>query len=596
MTSHTLDSILAEGPFDYVVIGAGTAGLTLAARLTEDPSVSVLVLEAGGDNINDADILRPVSYGVHLGNEAYSWSYNIVKQQHSREAVWFRGKGLGGSSAINFMCYTRAPASDIDERLGNPGFNSERLTSCLQRARAEGSISFPPNVTADIELMFQQVLEKNGISAAPDPFGGDSNGYWLIPNNYDPATHTRSYSATAFYFPNRHRPNFKVLLYALATRLVTERGDDGMLVATGVELMHDGKRKVVEAKREVIVCAGALKSPQILEMSGIGGKQVLDRCNVPVLVDLPGVGRNTQDHVFITQSYELVDGLPYQTADMLRDPEVAAEHIKLHSMGTGIHTSGMTGFCFTSPVKVSEKAHHIALNNKKQILDQWSSYSPDEQAQYKIFLDRIDRGAPNCEFILYQGLLPSGMELTNALQGDYCEFPCLSWLFTIKLTHVSKHSISNDPTQDPEYDPKHLASDMDMLVEQAKFVRKLTSTSPLKDIIAREILPGPSVQSDSELKEFVKDTVGTMWHTASSCSMMPREIGGVVDSHYKVWFRAAVSYFSFIEVRRTQIYGTNNIRVADLSIIPIHFAAHPMAMVYAIAEHAAELIKEGRLV
>ncbi|KAH8101777.1 alcohol oxidase [Cristinia sonorae] len=598
----SLNDVLAKGSFDYIIIGAGTAGLTLAARLTEDPSNTVLVLEAGKENIDDPNLLRPASYGSHFGNDLYSWDHRVSKQVHAPSAVdriWHRrlappsGKGLGGSSAINFMCYTRPDGEDINdfERLGNPGWNFKHFDRLARKFEgyvpptdpntpggnlraAEGSLgtdgplklSYPP-AGIELEILTSEALKKNGVSTAADPFGGDINGFWLTPNTYDPVTHTRTYSSTAFYLPNRGRPNLTVLTGALVSRIVT-KVIEGVVTATGVAFQHGGDH-VVTAVKEVIVCAGALKSPQILELSGIGRKEVLERIGVPVQIDLRGVGENVQEHFWHSTSYELKDDVTYDTLDLLRNPETAEEHLKLHVTGTGIYTSGIIGFAFIRPESVSAKAPEVFQNAKAHILKNWDSYSPELQAQYKIHLARIDRKSPSSELILQKGMMsfpnppvPGKKYITF--------FNCVNHA----LSRGTIHATSNNPSQDPDFDPHYfeMEADLQILVEQLHFARKLAETSPLKDIIARELNPGPNVQSDEQIKEWISNYLGSTWHTGCSCSMMPREIGGVVDTNLTV-------------------YGTSNIRVVDLSVIPIQFAAHPMSVVYAMAEHAAEVIR-----
>jgi len=428
-------------------------------------------------------------------------------------------------------------------------------------------ISYPPAST-QLEKIALESLHKIGIPSAADPFGGDIKGVWLTPNTYDLKTNTRTYATTAFYLPHRDRPNFFVLVAARAARIVTKQADLGDVSATGVEFLHNGKKYAVGVKKEVIVCAGTLKSPQILELSGIGRKDVLEKINVPVQVELNGVGMNVQEHVFQAMSFELKDEVSYETLDIVRDPEIAVKQLKLHSTGTGVHTSGMIGFSFMSPDMVTPNCARIYENAKQQILKNWNSYSPELQAQYKIHLARFERNAPQLEWIFLKGLFsfpnppaPGKKHITffNAVNHT--------------LSRGTIHSTTDDPTQDPKCDPHYfeMEADLESMVEQVHFARRLVATSPLKDVIARELNPGAEVQTDEQIRDWVVKYFGTVWHTASSCSMLPRDIGGVVDTQLKV-------------------YGTSNIRVADLSVIPIHFAAHPVGVVHAIAEHAAEAI------
>ncbi|THH16024.1 hypothetical protein EUX98_g9367 [Antrodiella citrinella] len=604
----TVKDVLAKGSFDYVVIGGGTAGLTLASKLTENPSNSVLVLEAGNDTTSNADILRPASYGVQFGNDALSWTYKTVKQSHARnrEAVWMRGKGLGGSSGINFMAYVRPSGDDVDGSIqfelvvcklthmfvqtlnvlsfslihpypsfvppSHPNAAFDVHLKAAQKLGTHGplKLSYPP-ASNEIEFAALEAFNKIGVPIAADPFGGDIKGVWMTPNTYDPVSHTRSYAATAYYLPHRNRPNYTVLLDAYVARIITKKTTNGAVTASGVEFLHDGKKYAVSANKEVIVSAGGLKSAQILELSGIGRKEVLEKINVPVQVDLRGVGTNVQEHIFHSMSWELKDDVPYDTLDILRDPKVAAEQIKLHSTGSGVYTSGMLEFCFVPPEMVSPDAPKVFQRAKEQILKNWDSYSPELQAQYKIQLDRIDRKAPGSEVVVLKGIF-SRPNAPGEKKKHITFFNCMNHALS-RVLMSAKHATSSDPLKDPEYDPHYLEmeADLDIMVEQLHFARKIASTSPLKDIIAVELNPGPKVQTDEQIRDWILNQFESTWHTGCACSMLPRDKGGVVDTQLKV-------------------YGTTNIRVADLSIIPIQVACHPMGLVYAIGEHAAEVI------
>ncbi|CCM01756.1 uncharacterized protein FIBRA_03822 [Fibroporia radiculosa] len=597
----SLDQV-ADKFFDYVVCGGGTAGLTLAVRLSEDPNVSVLVLEAGGTHFDDPSILRPASWGSHFSNSTQSWNFQTVSQKSSGDKPfpWFRGKGLGGSSCINFMCWLKPPAAEIDdlERLGNPGWNwtdyqkhldktegfitpsvdvQERNRLCFDTWRIGTNgplkISYPaPNDLFELNFSVRFIIKtliNAGLPVSRQPLSGDPTGVFLAPNTYDPTTHTRSYVTTAHYLPHKERENLSVLVDTSASRILTDTTGNGNTTAIGVQFEYENETYTVNVRKETIISAGSIQSPHILELSGIGRKEVLERIGVPIKVDLPGVGENVQEHMFAGVCFELRDDIEFDTVDLLRDPEIFAKQLELHATGRGIFTKGVVGFGFAPLQMFSDKAEDIHTKIEEKIAMSKNKFPPGLMEQYKVQLDRLHRGAPGCEFITIPGHLSSPHQpvagkryITILAAMNHC------------FSRGTIHSASADPQKDPEMDPRYFEQevDMDIFCEVVKFARKLAQTSPLKDMIVREINPGPEVQGDVQICDWIRNNFSTTWHTASSCSMLPRESGGVVDPELKV-------------------YGTNNIRVVDLSIVPLHFAAHPQATVYAIAEKAATIIK-----
>ncbi|KAA1474158.1 alcohol oxidase [Dentipellis sp. KUC8613] len=586
---------VADQTFDYVVVGGGTAGLTVASRLSEDPKVSVLVLEAGGANINDPTILRPASYGSHFQQPAYDWDYRTIPQRNcdGRSLVIASGKGLGGSSAINFLVWTRPAASEINdiERLGNSGWNwseylkyskkSERFiapppeVAKEHELRAEGVsdtgnviAAFPRTLLSSVEIPLQKALINMGFAHAKDPLGGDPVGVALHPQTVDPRTCTRSYATTAYYLPAQDRGNLSVLVNAPVHRLITEKNEDGSVVAKAVQFEYDGKVYVVNVGKEAILSAGSFKSPVILELSGIGLKRVLEPLGIPVLVDLP-VGENVQDHMYIGVAFELRDDIEVTTIDLLRDPDQVKKHLELQSKGEGLFSTGMTSFSYGPLQSYSDRADEIQKAAKENILRNVDTYPPGLLEQYKIQIERMKRGAAGAEIVVVTGFLA----FPNPPVPRKRYFTPIT-VMNHNLSRGSIHIRSTDPNVMPEIDPHSFEQDADLqsLVEGAKHLKRLGKTSPFKELVAKETNPGPEVQTDEQIAAWVKKYAASTHHTAGSCSMMPRDKGGVVDPRLKV-------------------HGTTNIRVVDLSIVPLLFGSHPQATTYAIAERAADIIK-----
>ncbi|KAJ3556843.1 hypothetical protein NM688_g1798 [Phlebia brevispora] len=588
----SIDNV-ADQWFDYVIVGGGTAGLTLAARLTEDAERSVLVIEAGAANIDDPALLRTASYGSHFGNEAYSWNHQTIYQAAvNRRALWPRGKGLGGSSAINFLTWSKPPRQDIDdiERLGNPGWNWDNyhkprwtakvdLSCDDRRGRNEVSSGVPVLLRIWKQQMTSlQTVLNAGIQPAPLPYDGETEGFQFSLNTIDPTTHTRVYAANAFYVPNKDRPNFSVLISAYARRVLTAETGSGALSAVGVEFEYEGQVHCVNAREEVILCAGALKTPQLLELSGIGRRDVLGKINVPVKVELPGVGENVQEHMFLGTAYELKEDVEWTTLDLLRDPELLAKQNEQLASNTGVFTTGIVSLVFlpldkvTSPERAAE-IYAMGQDTLKRMVANGAPPANIEQTQ--ILLERLKPGgskrSPGCEIINFPGFVPGG--IPNAPEKGK-RYLSPSMALNHNFSRGTIHSVSDDPAKDPAYDPRYMeeAIDLEIALEIIKYVRKLANTAPLKDMLEKELNPGPECQTDDQIREWIKAGFSTTFHTAGSCSMLPRSKGGVVSPELKV-------------------YGTNNLRVVDLSIIPLHFAAHAQATVHAIAEQAADIIK-----
>ncbi|KAI0375888.1 GMC oxidoreductase [Pilatotrama ljubarskyi] len=597
MSTITIDQV-KDHSFDYIICGGGTAGLTVAARLTEDPQNTVLLLEAGEANLGDMALLRPASYASHFGNPQYTWNHETIKQKTTGDNshMWQRGKGLGGSSGINFLCWIKPPAEDIDdfERLGNPGWNWKNYekyihrTECFvppsEETKTNMKMNFDnwtfgtngplgiayPKTIDQAELKVQETLVNAGIPLAARPMNGGTAGVYFAPLTYDPNNHTRTYAATAFYLPNKDRPNFNVLVSAHVNRVLSASDDETGFVAEAVEFEYKGQVYTAHAKKEVILSTGTLKTPQLLELSGIGNPNVLRKIGIPTKVDLPGVGSNVQEHMIVGVSWELRDDVEFDTLDLLADPAVMQKHIELHPTGTGIFNTGIIGFTFATLTQISPRADEIIKAAEDKITKNANDYPPGLLEQYKISLERLKNGA-GCEFISFPGLnsKPNPPEKGKRYVSFY-----------VALNHTFSrgtiHAVSKDPSTDAEFDPRYFEEEVDLQVwvEMVKFVRNLNNIAPLKDMTTKELNPGPEVQTDEEIVGESLKTMTTTWHTASSCSMLPKANGGVVDPQLRV-------------------YGTQNLRVVDLSVVPLHVAAHPQATVYAIAEQAADII-QGR--
>ncbi|KAJ6562868.1 GMC oxidoreductase [Mycena vulgaris] len=577
--------------FDYVVVGAGTAGLALASRLSEDPSATVLVIEAGEANTGDPKIMVPAQFGQTLMDPKYDWAFSTEPQRFSndKEFIWGRGKGLGGSAGLNFYAWIKPPAGDIDaiEKLGNPEWNWKEYQKYSQRSEMfhppapEQMELYPHTYEASfhgtsgpihtiipfhfptIDALFQQTLVNKGLKSIKDPYGGDITGTWIASATLDPSTWTRSYAATGYLLPAQDRPNLTVLTEATVARVVFDDAINGQsLTATGVEFVHGGRTFHVNVNREVILSAGAIQSPKILELSGVGRAEVLRKIGVDVKIELDGVGENVQDHTFLGVSYELA-GSP-ETCDRLRDPVYAAEATKLYAEGRGPQRLGITSFAYF-PLSAATPEAPALIDRAVEDLKASGPFPPGLREQLDLQIACLrDDSAPDIELIAWPGVFV-GQVVRVVLR---C-FTVLGFL-NHPLSRGTIHAKSADPLDKPSIDPRYFENDFDLeiLVQHIKYIRSMIHTEPFKSGVVREMDPGPECVTDDDIREYIKNHHGTAYHTVGSCSMLPREKQGVVDPELKV-------------------YGTNNLRVVDIGIIPIHIAAHTQATAYMIAEKGA---------
>ncbi|EJT96829.1 alcohol oxidase, partial [Dacryopinax primogenitus] len=533
-----------------------TAGLTLAAHLSEDPNVTVLVLEAGNANLDDPAILVPAQY-LRLADERYDWKFVTTEQRYcnNRQYVWPRGKGLGGSSAANFMAYIRPSVGDVDawEELGNPGWNWNHYLKYSKRSEKWVCVKkigchFLTHVrftdpSPEQTIKYRQTSEerfhgRNGeleVCFPPLIMDGEAPYQMVL------------HSSVAFLEPNLVRNNLLVLPGANVSRLLFQEPDDlsaskdlSVLKVEEVEFSRGEATLTVRPTRDVILCAGTLKSPQVLDLSGIGNPSVLAPLGVDCKIALDGVGENVQEHIyFLWWAYSM----------FARDLSLVSESQQ------GIHTLGLAGFTFTPMQQVCPNADELITSHcaKLKSLYQDGKISLALWEQYQI------------QMRVLQSETSVDMEWTTIPQchtfrtqpEDGKQYMTVLVALNRPFSRGSIHIASRDPVEQPLMDPHYFEHDFDMqlLVEGLKFARKVAEEEPFRSCIVREVDPGPAVQTDKEMREYIIDGLMTAFHTVGSCSMLPREKGGVVDSRLKV-------------------YGTENVRVVDLSIVPLHIAAH----------------------
>ncbi|KAL8843583.1 MAG: hypothetical protein Q9170_000087 [Blastenia crenularia] len=613
MASPVTPSAFASLHFDYLIAGGGTAGLALAARLTEDPHVHVGVIEAGIDRSDDPTVLTPGFAPVMWENPDYDWIFKTVPQTHGNDRIVAqpRGKQLGGSSALNFDYWTHASRQDIDNwgALGNPGWSWKELfpyfrksetyhpppasvseqvdTAFIDPAFHGGSgpvqNSFPPFYD-NFYKAFEPTYESLGLGPTGDPKGGLAIGAYSTLLSIDPKGATRSYAANAYYRPNAARPNLKVLTEALVTR-ITFASSVRPLEATGLAFEVQGRKYTASAEREVILCAGAFQSPQLLELSGIGGSAFLKSKGIEVLYDNPNVGENLQDHVFLPLGFQAAPGeVTFETIARNETyfAQILSDYTKNH---TGPLASGTSNayVSFTQILEALKKDPAPNVLRRKALSSNKIPLSLQKQHALSLaqLLDPKEAAAQEVNFP--GGLVPPLVSNASALfHPDAKEYPENYFSLLAVLEHPfsrgSVHITSSDPTVYPAIDPNYLSHPLDVyVISQAMLhLQQVARTPPLSDHLkdgGKAYQEGFYELNEENVEGFVRDSFSTEYHPMGTCAMGLKGEGGVVDE-------------------RLRVHGTSNVRVVDASVFPLQVRGNLASLVYAVAERAADLVKE----
>ncbi|EIM88948.1 alcohol oxidase [Stereum hirsutum FP-91666 SS1] len=590
----TSDFLSSE--FDYLVLGAGTAGLAVAARLSEDPNVRVGVIEAGELVVDRPEVNIPGMVGRAVGSDL-DWKFETIPQENANNRVIRqpRGKVVGGTSALNFEAWGRASAAEYDayEVLGNEGWNWPEFLKYLKKA--ETFTPPPPEIAKqhhvnyeaqyhgtdgpiqmtfpvwfnDLHLPFLEASAARGIPYNSDNGDGKNNGSFTGTFCIDPRTGTRSYSTTGYYLPNAERKNLVLLTGAHITRILFEDTQGSDVVATGVEFLKDGQTLVAKAKREVVLCAGTHQTPQILELSGIGKSEILKKHGIKQIVDLP-VGEGLQDHVWVHFIFEISKDI--FTLESLREsPEVLGEIMRTYKEEKkGMMASVFSAYSFAPLSSVMTPSELEAHGNEIVNGDSFSK-TPFGRKYASLYKDWAhDDGHAQLEVLQTPGFL-TRVDLKPKPDTHYNTF--MAGLLQ-PLSRGSVHIGSSDPLAPPVIDPAFLKNPLDLklLVKIVKLCRDIMNSDAYKAANPVAYDPPNEMQSDEELEEFVRKTANPFFHPVGTASMLPKEDGGVVDKTLKV-------------------YGTKNLRVVDASVMPFVLSCHIQSTIYAIAEKAADIIK-----
>lgn len=529
----------ADEEFDYIVIGAGSAGCVLAARLSENPALRVLLLEAGPPD-RSVWIHLPIGYGKTMWSDTYNWRFHTDPDpnMNGRQIYWPRGKTLGGSSSINGLIYIRGQREDYDRwaALGNAGWSfdevlpyfirSERNQRGADAHHGDKGPLYVSDIGAKHELIeaFINGAQQIGVPRTEDFNGAQQEGagYFQLNTNQG----LRCSAAKAYLTPARGRSNLRIETQAHASQLMLQGRR-----AVGVHYRQDGVMKSARCRGEVLLSAGAIQSPQVLQLSGIGAGSLLQERGIEVVHHLPGVGENLQDHLQIRLSYECAR--PITTNDQLNSwlgrLQIGLQWLLFRSgpLAVGINQGG----CFMRALP--------------------ESATPDIQFHVATLSADMAGGKVHP----YSGFTLSVCQLRPESRG-----------------HIRIRSAN--PFEPPEMQANYLSTELDRrtAVAAVKAARAIAQSPAMQPYVKREVKPGLQDLSDEALLEFCRNNGATIFHPSGTCKMGTDEMA-VLDA-------------------RLRVHGMQGLRVVDCSAMPTLVSGNTNAPAIMMAEKAVDMIRE----
>jgi choline dehydrogenase len=535
--------------YDYIIVGAGSAGCILAERLSASGEFSVLLLEAGGTD-NHPWFKMPMGYGKLYYNPRYNWMYYTTPQAEldNRNLYVPRGKVRGGSGAINAMIYVRGAVRDFDDwatATGDSGWSSASVLPYFKKLEThwnpdktwhghEGKIH-----VSSLREGMHPVCE-NFLSACralnypenPDFNGAQLEGFGVYDVNIERGI--RDSSSRAYLQPALQRHNLTVRTEIMAARIIF----DDHKRAIGVQVSTGRDPEIYYARKEVIISAGAVESPKLLELSGIGDGERLQHLGIPVVQHLPQVGENLQDHLCASYYYKTkVPTLNERFNSLIEQAKMGLQYALFRNGPLALSVNQTGGFFKTSP----ELAHPNI-----QLYFNPLSYTIPKDGKVAIKTDP------------YPGVLLASAACRPTSRG-------------------SVHAISADSTDKPAINPNFLSTEQDIqeAIAGSRLMRQIVQSPALQQVITEETIPGTQVQSDTEMLEFFRANAGSIYHLCGSCAMGKMETDSVVD-------------------RQLRVHGVQGLRVVDASVFPNVTSGNTNAPVMMLAERAAELILQAK--
>lgn len=527
--------------FDYIIVGAGSAGCVMANRLSTDPKVRVLLLEAGPEDRHPL-IHMPAGIAQLVGKKNVNWDYYTAPEsQLNQRALWWpRGKVIGGSSSINAMCYIRGHARDYDEweQLGCTGWNWDAVLPYFRKSEGNvrGADAFhgsdgpltvsDPRYLNPLSPVFLQAAQQAGFPACDDFNGADQNGF----GHYQTTIRNgqRCSSAVAYLNPIRKRENLKIISKATASRIIFEEGR-----ASAVVYAIAGKGAYCEAAScEVIVCGGSINSPQLLMLSGIGPAAQLHQHGIAVVADSPGVGGNLQDHLDVCTLQKCTRDISYDQTN----PLGAGLRFLLFKQGPGTSNIAESGGFWRSS---------LAEDARPDIQFHFVPAQLDDHGRHKL---------PGSGYTLHACFLRPKSRGRLSLSGN---------------------SIAHKPRIDAGYLSDAEGFDMKVMREAVKLSRHLLAQPAFDAFRGAEVFPGNTVQSDADLERFIREKAESIYHPVGTCKM------GACDDP-----QAVVD-------PQCRVKGVRGLRVVDASVMPKLIGGNTNAPTIMIAERVAEQMTAG---